>query len=179
MIPDDSIELTVRKYSLAALKQPENKGWCTFSINVCIFQVSDSIELRTIKACSPKLESFLKSPQSELVHFLSKEGFFHDGIYEQILDSLEDDKTPLKLTKWIRNRVRQYPLSFHCLVGWFKDHGPYYKPLVGELKREFSIQRSISPSTPSFMDFRRQHSISPSTPHQGYYELAVKHIHCP
>ena len=121
--------------------------------------MSDSPELETVRKCTSHLETALKVPDRELVHFLRDEGFFSDNVHDDILNPrsmlTEDEKTG-ELVKWIKNRVKQDPGSFHILLHHFKQRGALYKPIVNKLSAEYRIivasgaeSVGIQPSSPS------------------------------
>ena len=72
---------------------------------------SDPPELRTLKACTPQLETALKGLESGLVHFLNQEGFITDHVVDEVLNPLsmltEADKACelLKLARIESSRI--------------------------------------------------------------------------
>ena len=107
--------------------------------------MSESPELRTIKTCTPQLETALKGVDRELIHFLHGEGFFHDDVRDKILNPvtlLTEAQKAGELVRWITNRVWQDSQSYHTLVNWLKLHGNHYRPIVTILRDEFAQQSS-------------------------------------
>ena len=104
----------------------------------------DSIELKTLRECSQVLNKALKHPETKLVYFLSKNGVFSDDILEEILTSLENPKTPIRLVQLIKDRVDLDPPMFHKLLAWFKNGGELYAPITKTLEAEFARQQQQS-----------------------------------
>jgi len=119
--------------------------------------MSESPELKAIKKCAPNLERALKGLDRDLVHFLNDEGFISDEVLNKVLNPVsvwsEDDKAT-ELVKWIRNRVKQDPASFHTLLAWFKARGKYYEPIMMALEAEMG-------GTPSQRNRMFQASLGP------------------
>ncbi len=102
--------------------------------------MSDSKELKTLKKCTPQLETALLGLDSTLVHFLYGEGFFTDDVRDKILNPatlLSEADKAIELVKWIRNRVKQDKKSYHVLVWRFKQLGKLYQPIVAVLEAEY------------------------------------------
>jgi hypothetical protein len=111
--------------------------------------VRDSPELRTLKECTPELETALRGLERGLVQFLDGKGFFIDGAAERILNPvtlLPLDERVGELVTCIKHRVGQYPPSYHVLLDRLKEGGKYYEPIVGILEVEFTKQ--TQPSKP-------------------------------
>jgi hypothetical protein len=109
--------------------------------------MADSPELRTLKECTPQLETALRGLERGLVHFLDSKGFFIDGVTEKILKPeslLTVEEKAGELITCIKHRVRQDPPSYHVLLGRLKEGGKYYEPIVGILEAEFSKQTQPS-----------------------------------
>jgi hypothetical protein len=110
--------------------------------------VSASPELRTLKECTPQLETALRGLERGLVQYLDGQGFFLDGVAERILNSVT--LLPLservgELVTCIKHRVEQHPPSYHVLLGRLKKaRGKYYEPIVGILEAEFTKQTQPS-----------------------------------
>ena len=104
---------------------------------------SDSPDLRTLKACTPQLETALKGLDSGLVHFLNQEGFISDHVVDDVLNPqsmlTEADKAG-ELVKWIKNRVKKDPPSYHELLERLKQSDNLYKPIVKILEAEYARQ---------------------------------------
>ena len=104
---------------------------------------SDSPELRTLKACTPQLETALKGLDSGLVHFLNHNNFITDNVMDKVRNPVtmltEDDKA-WELVKWIKNKVKQDPPSYHVLLGRLKQSGSLYKSIVKILEAEYARQ---------------------------------------
>jgi hypothetical protein len=108
---------------------------------------NDSPELRTLKECTPQLETALKGLESGLVHFLNREGFIVDDVEEKILNpvtQLTDMNRAGELVMWIRHRVTQHPPSYHVLLDWLKEGGKHYQPIVSIMEAEFLNQTQSS-----------------------------------
>ena len=103
--------------------------------------LADSVELRTVKMCTPQLETALKGLDRELVHFLNLEGFFDEEVAEKILDPVtlwtETEKAG-ELVKRIKQRLRLDPPSYRVLLEWLKQRGSRYRPILGILEAEFA-----------------------------------------
>ena len=70
------------------------------------------------------------------MHFLRDEGFVTDNVHDDILtprSTLTEAERAGELVKWIKNRVKQDPRSFHLLLNYFRQRGALYKPIVSEL----------------------------------------------
>ena len=106
---------------------------------------SDSPELRTLKACTPQLETALKGLDSGLVHFLNHNSFITDNVMDKVRNPVtmlnEADKA-WELVKWIKNRVKQDPPSYHVLLGRLKQSGNLYKSIVKILEAEYAKQNA-------------------------------------
>ena len=100
---------------------------------------SDSPELRTLKACTPQLETALKGLDSGLVHFLNHNSFITDDVMDNVRNPVtmlnEADKA-WELVRWIKNRVKQDPPSYHVLLGRLKQSGNLYKPILYKFWRQ-------------------------------------------
>jgi hypothetical protein len=108
----------------------------------------NSLELRTLKACTSQLETALEGLDKDLVHFLNQEGFINDVVHNHILSPvtlLRADQKAGELAKWIIHRVKQHPPSYHVFLGRLKLSGKVYEPIVGILEAEFAKQASVSP----------------------------------
>ena len=100
----------------------------------------DSPELRTLRACTPQLETALKRLDRSLVHFLNQEGFLDDDATDKILNPvtlLTEGEKAWELVKWIKHRVKEDPHSYHVLLQRLKESGSLYRPIVGILEAEF------------------------------------------
>ena len=134
-----------------------------FALQIVYFVVqnmmSNSPELEAVRKCTPDLETALKVPDRNLVHFLEYEGFFSDDVHDDILNPrsmLTEMERAGELVKWIKNRVKQDPGSFHILLHCFKQSVALYKPIVNKLSAEYRIivasgaeSGGIQPSSPS------------------------------
>lgn len=106
--------------------------------------MNDSIELNILKKYTTKLETALRSVESNLVHFLHREGFLPDSIPDEILKPKSlwtDDQKAGELVKWIKHRVKQHPPSYHKLVAELKECGEHYHPIQKLLEDEYSKQQ--------------------------------------
>ena len=112
--------------------------------------MSDSPELRTVRKCTSRLETALKALDRDLVHFLGDEGFFPSDVYDEILNPrsmMTEAERAGELVKWIKNRVKQDPGSFHKLLYHFKQRGALYQPIAAKLSAEYhTIVTSTCPS---------------------------------
>lgn len=108
--------------------------------------MSTSAELRTLEKCTPQLETALKGLERNLVHFLKDECFILDDVRDCILDArsiLDKAEKAGELVKWIKNRVKLDPESYHILVNRFKQGGNLYRPIVRKLEEEYRRQQLI------------------------------------
>lgn len=104
--------------------------------------MSDSLELRTIQKCTSLLETALMGQDRELVHFLKEEGIITACVHDTILNPvslLSEAEKAGELLRWIENRVKQDPPSFHALVRHFKQahSGNLYQPIVRKLEAKY------------------------------------------
>ena len=132
-----------------------------------IYMMSDSSELEAVRKCTSHLETALKALDRELVHFLRDEGFVTDDVHDDLLTPrtmLTEAERAGELVKWIKNRVKQDPRSFHLLLQHFRRRGALYKPIVNELSAEYlTIVASCT-------DFGGVQHSSPSCPLQLTHE---------
>lgn len=109
--------------------------------------MSDSIELITVKECTPQLETALRGIDTEVVHFLYHEGFITDNVRDKVLNPAsclsEADKAS-ELVKWIRNRVQQDRESYHIFLRRLKESGKLYQPIAGKMEAEYERKRKAS-----------------------------------
>ena len=102
--------------------------------------MSDSPELETVRKCTSHLETALKVLDRDLVHFLRDEGFVSSDVHDGILyprSILTEVERAGELVKWIGNRVKQDPKSFHILLHHFKQRGVLYEPILEKLKAQY------------------------------------------
>ena len=102
--------------------------------------MSNSPELEAVRKCTSHLETALKVLDRELVHFLRDEGFITDNVHDDLLtprSTLTEAERAGELVKWIKNRVKQDPGSFHLLLHHFRRRGALYKPIANELSAEY------------------------------------------
>ena len=95
--------------------------------------------------CTPQLETALWGLDRELVHFLNQEHFINDDVEDKVLNPrsmLTEADNALELLKWIKNRVKQDPPSYHVLLGRLKQSGNLYKPIVKQVEAEYARQNS-------------------------------------
>lgn len=98
--------------------------------------MSDYPELETVRKYTSHLETALKGLDRKLVHFLRDEGFITDEVHDDVLNPrsmLTEAQRAGELVKWIRNRVKLDPSSFHVLLHCFKQSGSLYEPTVDKL----------------------------------------------
>jgi hypothetical protein len=91
--------------------------------------VRDSPELRTLKECTPQLETALRGLERGLVQFMDRKGFFIDGAAEKVLNPeilLTAEQKAGELVSWIKHRVEQDPPSYHVLLDRLKEDGKHY-----------------------------------------------------
>ena len=104
---------------------------------------SDSPELRTLKECTPQLETAMKRLDRGLVHFLNQKHFIKDDVADMVLNPrsmlTEADKA-WELVRWTKNRVKEDPPSYHVLLERLKQSGNLYKPIVKILETEYAKQ---------------------------------------
>ena len=110
--------------------------------------MADSLELRTVKKCSPELVTALKGLDSKLVHFLREEGFITDGIHEKVTNVaslLSKAEKASELVGCIEDRIEQDSGSYHIFLDWLKKGpGKYYEPIVKKLEAEFNRMSSAA-----------------------------------
>ena len=108
-----------------------------------VFTGAPSPELRTLKVCTPQLETALTGLDRELVHFLNHNNFITDDVMDKVRNPVtmltEADKA-WKLVERIKNRVKLDPPSYHVLLGRLKQSGNLYKPIVKILEAEYARQ---------------------------------------
>lgn len=108
--------------------------------------MSDSPELATVKKYAPLLEATLKRCDRELVHFLRNKGFLTDDAHDEILNArsiLTEAQKAGELVKWIENRIKMDPSSFHSLLDHLKQSGPIYQPIVNAFEATSSRAQHI------------------------------------
>ena len=133
--------------------------------------MSDSPELEAVRKCTSHLETALKMLDRELVHFLRDEGFVTDNVHDDILtprSMLTEAERAGELVKWIKNRVKQDPRSFHLLLQYFRQRGALYKPIVNELSAEYLT------IVATYTDFGGIQYSSPSCPLQLTHEPKLR-----
>ena len=102
----------------------------------------DSSELRTLQECTPQLETALEGLDRRFVHFLQMEGFIRDDIADEIQNpktSLTEAQKAREIVKWIKNRVRLDPPSYHVLLYGLNHSGHTYQPIVWILKTKYAM----------------------------------------
>jgi hypothetical protein len=111
----------------------------------------NSPEFTTLRTCTSHLRTVLKVLDKDLVHFLYQKDFITQDVYVYILNPLTlltDYQKAEELSRWIINRVKQDPPSYHVLLGMLKQSGKVYEPIVRILEADFAKQASVfSPGT--------------------------------
>lgn len=89
--------------------------------------MSQTMESRTIKKCTGQLVTALKQDIKESSHYLFKEGFISEDLYEEVLNPksmMSDADKATKLMLQIRNCVDLESSKYHKLVNhWRQDKG--------------------------------------------------------
>lgn len=84
-----------------------------------------SLEYKTLNNCIEQLESSLKLDIAGITHFLYREGFIAEGLYEKILDPnyafSEADKATQLVFK-IRDSVKLDSSKYHKLINHFRQN---------------------------------------------------------
>ena len=108
--------------------------------------MSDSVELYTLRQCTPKLEKAGLEGDRDVLHFLNRNGFVNDRKYFDILDpysKLSESQKSGEIVKWIKQRVEQDPNSYHELVCYLGTREGHYQPILKRLE-EVLLSRSTS-----------------------------------
>lgn len=115
------------------------------NIIILVFSGPDpnSCELRTIKKCTPQLETALKGIDRDLVHFLCNKGFFNEDTSDIILNpesSWTKSQRAGEMVKWIKTRVELMSGSYYMLTDYLNSRGAFYQPIVKILNAEYLKQ---------------------------------------
>ena len=117
---------------------------------ILAMSMSESLELKTVEECTPKLEIALSGIDREFVHFLAQEGFISKQVCSEVLNpqsTLTKEEKAGKLVEGVKRRVSLDPQSFRTLLDRFKEDGALYKPIVrileGAHSKRVKAQNSV------------------------------------
>ena len=110
-----------------------------------------SIEFKTVRKCSPSLETALKGLDRNMVDFLYQNGFITSDVCSTVLDPvtlLTPADKACKLVEGIKDRVDLDKESYKVLFGGLVQGGVLYQPIVNILTEEYQRQLMLqAPST--------------------------------
>jgi hypothetical protein len=87
------------------------------------------------------METAFTALARDVVHFLNRENFISDSVYDEVLrpESVwKEEEKAGELVRGVRNRVQQDPRSYHTLVDELKRYGNRYQPILSRLKTEYA-----------------------------------------
>ncbi len=107
--------------------------------------MSESCEYRTVESCIEQLETALFKSDSDIVHFLRREGFISKVVHGEVLNPrlLNDHQKAGELVTGIGNEVKLSAQKYHTLLNHLRQSGKYYKSIVNILDKEYSRQQQI------------------------------------
>ena len=96
-----------------------------------------SAEFMTVEHCTIQLETALSGLDRDLMHFLCQNGFIGDDVRDKVLNPVsvfsEAEKAG-EVVRWIKNRIKQDPTSYHVLMGKLQQCGNRYQPIMNRLE---------------------------------------------
>ena len=101
--------------------------------------MAESREYATLVKHSEKLEIALSS-DTDILHFLNKEGFINDNVYDIVGDPMSTMSPAEKFRKVvnaIRNKVKLNPQNYHRLLHHFRQDRRSYGDIADILDNEF------------------------------------------
>ena len=114
--------------------------------------MSTSRELQTLKTCTPQLETLLKHPERDLVHFLSQKSLISESVQEDVLNPrsmLTERQKAGMLVDGIKDAVSLDKELYYILLRYFEGKGAHYKPVVETLTKTLSeAEVAVQESSP-------------------------------
>ena len=101
--------------------------------------MADSREYANLVKHSEKLEIALSS-DTNILHFLNKEGFINDNVYDEARDpksTMSPAEKSYKVVNAIRNKVKLNPQNYHKLLHHFRQDRRSYGDIADILDNEF------------------------------------------
>ena len=96
-----------------------------------------SAEFMTVELCTIQLETALLGLERDLVHFLCQNGFISDEVRDYVLNPvsvLSEAHKAGEVVRWIKNRIKQDPASYHVLMGKLQQCGNRHQPIMNTLE---------------------------------------------
>ena len=84
-----------------------------------------------------QLETALSGLDRDLMHFLCQNGFIGDNVRDKVLNPvsvLSEAEKAGEVVRWIKNRIKQDPASYHVLMGKLQQCGNRYQPIINRLE---------------------------------------------
>ena len=101
--------------------------------------MAESREYANLVKHSEKLEIALSS-DTNILHFLNKEGFINDNVYDETRDpksTMSPAEKSYKVVNAIRNKVKLNPQNYHKLLHHFRQDRRSYGDIADILDNEF------------------------------------------
>ena len=101
--------------------------------------MAESREYANLVKHSEKLEIALSS-DTNILHFLNKEGFINDNVYDEARDPksmMSPAEKSYKVVNAIRNKVKLNPQNYHKLLHHFRQDRRSYGDIADILDNEF------------------------------------------
>jgi hypothetical protein len=93
------------------------------------------------------LEIAFTNLERVVVHFLNRENFINDGVYNEVLRPVpvwREEQMAGELVRGVRNRVQQDPWSYYTLVNELGRYGNRYQPILNQLEAEYARQANLA-----------------------------------
>ena len=106
--------------------------------------MAESKECATLVKHIKELEIALSS-DTDILHFLNKEGFIKDNVYDEVRDpksTMSPAEKSYKVVNAIRNKVKLNPQSYHKLLHHFRQDRRSYGDIANILDNEFAGNES-------------------------------------
>ena len=111
--------------------------------------MAESREYATLVKHSEELEIALSS-DTNILHFLNKEGFITDSVYYEVCDPksmMSPAEKSCKVVNAIRNKVKLNPQNYHKLLHHFRQDRRSYGDIADILDKEFAEHNMATPQT--------------------------------
>ena len=107
------------------------------------------LEYSAVLKCASQLETALRSDR-DITHYLFKEGFISEGVYEDVLDPRSTlsaaDKAGLLVTG-IRQKVKINSQYYSKLMRYFSENKDKYVDIIQTLKDSYSASPALISAT--------------------------------
>ena len=91
----------------------------------------------TVELCTIQLETALLGLERDLVHFLCQYSFISGKVRDKVLNPvsvLSEEEKAGEVVRWIKNRIKEDPASYHVLMVKLQQCGNRYQPIINRLE---------------------------------------------